>query len=91
MRYPSPKTVLCELATCGPSGVRIEALRLLSIPDLPKSFPPCQRRSRESLLRRLAADRKKAAKARLGAVKELIFGWSPAMEEALQQIKEARE
>ena len=91
MRYPAPKKVLYELATTGPSAVRVEALRLLGLPDLPVTFPKCERRSRESLLRRLAANRKKSAKARMAALKELLFGWTPAMEAAIQEIKETKQ
>jgi len=91
MRYPTPKRVLFELSTCGPSGVRVEALRLLGLADLPDKFPSCLRRSRESLLRRLAANRKKSAKARLTALKELLFAWTPAMDEAMREIKEAEQ
>jgi hypothetical protein len=71
--------------------VRIEALRLLGLPDLPKRFPSCPRRSRESLLRRLAANRKKSAKARLSALKELLFGWTPEMDRAIREIKATKQ
>jgi len=91
MRYPAPKRILYELSTTGPSGERLEAMRLLGLADLPEKFPSCPRRSRESLLRRLAADRKKSAKARLSALKELLFGWTPEMDEAVQQIRETDE
>lgn len=91
MRYPAPKRVLYDLATRGPSTTRLEALRLLGLADLPVKFPPCQRRSRESLLRRLACNEKKSARARLSALKELLFGWTPAMDEAIQEIKETRQ
>lgn len=87
MRYPSITSVLYELATTGPSASRTEALRLLSLPDLPAAFPKCKRRTRESLLRRLACDGKKSAKARLGALKECVFGWTPQMEEAAKKLK----
>ena len=91
MRYPAPKRILYELSTTGPSGVRLEALRLLGLADLPEKFPSCPRRSRESLLRRLAANRRKAAGARLTALKELLFGWTPEMDEAVQEIRETNE
>jgi hypothetical protein len=90
MRYPAPKTVLYELATTGPSAVRVEALRLMRLTDLPVTFPKCQRRSRESLLRRLASDRKKSAKARLGALKELLFGWTAEMEQTVKELQETK-
>jgi hypothetical protein len=91
MRYPAPKTVLYELSLYGPSEVRLEAIRLMGLDDLPASFPKCQRRSRDSLLRRLAVDRKKSAKARMSALKELLFQWTPAMDQAIQEIKEKKE
>ena len=88
MRYPAPKTVLFDLSTRGPSDLRIEALRLLALPDLPESFPQCPRRSRASLLRRLAANRKSSAKARMAALKELLFGWTEEMQQTLKELQE---
>jgi len=89
MRYPAPKTVLCELSTTGPSDERLEALRLLALP-LPEKFGPYPKRSREGLLRRLVCDRKKSAKARLSALKELLFAWTPEMDQAIQEIRSAK-
>jgi hypothetical protein len=60
---------------------------LLALANLPDKFPLCARRSRESLLRRLAADRKKSANARLSALKEVLFGWTPEMDEAIREIR----
>jgi hypothetical protein len=71
MMYPSPKTVLTALAARGTSVTRSEALRLLAA-ELPEDWPDCPRRSRQALLRRLACDRKRSAKARLAALRELL-------------------
>jgi hypothetical protein len=90
MRYPSPKTILFELSTCGPSAARSEALRLLALP-LPAKFGPYPKRSRESLMRRLICDRKKSATARMAALKELVFGWTPAMEDTIRKIEEEKQ
>lgn len=91
MRYPAPKRLLYELSITGPSSVRSEAIRLLGLPSLPAAFPPCERRSRASLLRRLACNRKKSAKARLAAAKEILFGWTDEMEQAIKGDKWALE
>ena len=71
MKYPAPRTVLSYLASHGPSAVQIEALRLLDLP-VPDRFPTYARGSKEALLRRLACNHKKAAHARLDAMKQLF-------------------
>jgi hypothetical protein len=71
MLYASPRTILEYLACHGPSATRAEALVLLGRP-VPDSWPKCRRRSRLSLLRRLACNRKKSASARLRALQEVI-------------------
>jgi hypothetical protein len=71
MMYPTPKTVLTALASRGTSATRAEALRLLAS-KVPDDWPECPRHSRQSLLRRLACDKKKSAKARLAALKEML-------------------
>ncbi len=86
MRYPSPRRLLYDLASTGPSTVRIEALRLLGLPNCPTRWPDILRRTRASLLRRLAANRKKAAKVRLACVKELLFGLSLEAQRMLEAI-----
>lgn len=85
MKYPSPKIVLSQIAARGPSAVRLEALRRLS--DCPDAWPDCPRRSRLSLLRQLACDGKKSAKARLEAMKDLLAAMPaiPADEEAARR------
>src|ERR1700683_1456689 len=70
--YASPKAILSELAGRGSSATRMEALRLLALPDIPEQWPECQRRSRLSLLRRLVCNRKKSASARLQALREVL-------------------
>jgi hypothetical protein len=87
MRYPCPKNILHNLASRGSSATRVEALRLLSLPDLPTRFPECPRRSRNALLRQLAANRGKSAKARLAALKELLYGLSISAQQELEQLK----
>jgi hypothetical protein len=72
MMYANPKAILSQLAGRGSSATRLEALRLLALPDIPKQWPECPRRSRLSLLRRLACNRKKSASARLHALQELL-------------------
>lgn len=62
MLYASPRTILEYLACHGPSATQAEALVLLGRP-VPDSWPKCRRRSRLSLLRRLASNRKKSASA----------------------------
>ncbi|HXX18702.1 MAG TPA: hypothetical protein VEJ46_04820 [Candidatus Acidoferrum sp.] len=76
MRYPSPEHLLSELATRGTSGTREKALRLLGM-NLPPTLGPYKRKSRESLLRRLACDRRKSAKARLEALADLLNAECP--------------
>lgn len=71
MRYPSTEKLLSELATLGTSSTRQKALALLGM-KLPPTLGPYKRKSRESLLRRLACDRRKSAKARLEALAELL-------------------
>jgi hypothetical protein len=87
MRYPCPKNILLDLGSRGSSSTRIEALRLLSLPDLPTRYPACPRRSRNALLRQLAANRKKSAKARMLALKELLYGLSISAQQELEQLK----
>ena len=86
MRYPSPRRLLYELARTGPSAVRIEALRLLGLANCPSSWPPIERRSRASLLRQLAANKKKSAKVRLACVKEILFGLTLEQQHMLEAI-----
>ena len=77
MRYPSVHTILGQLATHGPSESRVEAMRLLGLPDLPEHLPMTPRKpkvNRVGLLKRLVADRKKSAKSLLMALKELLWG-----------------
>lgn len=90
MRYPAPKKVLHELSVSGPSEVRIEALRLLGLAELPAAFPKCERRSRESLLRRLACNGKKSAKSRLYAVKELLWGLTIEQQQAMDALRKGK-
>lgn len=91
MHYPAPKSILFDLATTGPSAIRVEALRLLGLPNLPARFPPCERRTRASLLRRLAANKQKAGKARLFAVKELLFSISIEEQQELDQLRKEKQ
>jgi hypothetical protein len=49
----------------------MEALRLLGS-ELPDDWPACPRKSRQALLRRLICDKKKSAKARIAALRELL-------------------
>jgi hypothetical protein len=86
MRYPSPRSLLYELANRGPSAVRIEALRLLGLPNCPTRWPECQRRTRASLLRRLAANKRKSAKMRLACIKELLWGLTLEQQSMLEQL-----
>ena len=86
MRYPSPKRLLFDLASSGPSRVRIEALRLLGVPNCPSRWPEIPRRSRASLLRQLACNRDKAAKVRLACLKELLWGLTLEQQKMLEQI-----
>jgi len=72
MMYPSPRTILKYLAAHGRSTTQTEALALLQRTDIPDRFPTFARGSREALLRRLAANRKVGAKARLDAMRELL-------------------
>jgi hypothetical protein len=79
MRYPSVKTLLGRLATRGPSASRLEALRLLGLPDLPEKLPKTPRKpkiNRIGLLKRLACAKRKSAKTCLMALKELLWGIS---------------
>src|ERR1700730_9317437 len=71
MLYASPRTIFEYLACHGPSTTQAEALALLgrAVPD---RWPECSRRSRLSLLRRLACNRKKSASARLRALQEVL-------------------
>jgi hypothetical protein len=71
MKYAAPSKILEFLASHGPSSVQTEAIALLLAP-LPSRWPVYERGSRESLLRRLAANDKKSARARLEALKELL-------------------
>jgi hypothetical protein len=71
MKYATPKTVLTALASRGTSVTRTEALRLLAS-EIPDDWPECPRNTRAALLRRLACDQKKSAKARLAALKEVL-------------------
>jgi hypothetical protein len=86
LRYPSPKNLLYALATRGTSTTRNEALRLLEL-DLPEKLPRCERRTRQSLLRRLACDKKRGSGTRLKALKELLFGLAMSEQEALAELK----
>ena len=72
MKYPTPRTILKYLASHGPSIVQAEAIQMLARTDLPERWPTYQRGSRESLLRRLAANSKKSSKVRLEALRELL-------------------
>lgn len=76
MRYPKPANLLHRLAEQGTSATRIEALRLLSLPNFPQTWPACPRRSVNALLRRLCCDRRKSGQARLAAFKAVCFGLS---------------
>jgi len=87
MRYPTPRTILFELSTHGSSTTRTEALRLLALPSLPDRLGPYRRKSRESLLRRFICDRRKSAKARLAAFKDLVFGLTMAEQDALERYR----
>lgn len=76
MRYPSVRSLLSKLARRGPSNVRLEALRLLGLPDLPEHLPPSPRKPKNHrivLLKMMATDKRRSAKSRLACVKELLF------------------
>lgn len=90
MRYPAPRKILFHLATHGPSKHRVEALRLLGLPGIPDRWPSYAKYSRESILRRLAADRRKSAKARLAVLKELLFGLTLAEQAAIEALRKER-
>jgi hypothetical protein len=86
MRYPNPQRLLFDLASRGPGAVRIEALRLLGLVNCPTRWPVCPRRSRASLLRRLAANKKKSAKMRLACIKELLWGLTLEQQRMLENL-----
>jgi len=86
MRYPNPWRLLYDLASTGPSAVRIEALRLLGLLNCPTRWPDIARRSRASLLRQLACNRDKAAKVRLACLKELLFGLTLEAQRMLEEL-----
>jgi hypothetical protein len=86
MRYPNPQRLLFDLANVGPTAVRIEAIRLLGLPNCPTVWPKIPRRSRASLLRRLAANKQKAAKMRLACVKELLWGLTLEQQRMLEAL-----
>ena len=71
--YANPRTILEYLACHGPSATQAEALALLGRP-VSDRWPECPRRSRLSLLRRLACNRKKSTSARLRALREVMMG-----------------
>jgi hypothetical protein len=86
MRYPAPRRLLYDLATCGPSAVRVEALRLLGLPNCPTRWPDCPRRTRAALLRQLAANKKKAAKTRLACLKDLLWGLTLETQRRIEEL-----
>lgn len=91
MRYPSPKSVLFDLAKRGSSRTRAEALRLMTL-DLPPRFGPYPRRSRETLLRQLVCGRKRqSAAVRLRHLKELLFGISVELQMELDAERSRKE
>lgn len=85
MKYPSPKSVLYDLATTGPSSIRQEALRLLGL-EVPATWGVITRRTRKALLRRLACNKRKAAKSRLACVKEVLWGLTLEQQSELERI-----
>ena len=87
MKYPSPQSVLYELASRGPSAGRLEALRLMGLPDSPRTWGSCPRRSRRALLRRLACDRRKSVKVRLSALKEILWNLTVDQQDALERLR----
>lgn len=91
MRYPTPKSVLYDLARKGSSRTRAEALRLMAL-ELPPRFGPYPRRSRESLLRQLVCGKKRRSSVtRLRHFKELIFGMSVEMQIELDAERKRKE
>jgi hypothetical protein len=86
VRYPSPRRLLYDLASTGPSAVRIEALRLLGLPNAPTRWRDIPRRTRASLLRQLACNRDKAAKVRLACLKELLWGLTLEQQKMLESV-----
>jgi hypothetical protein len=86
VRYPGPRVVLFELARSGPSKVRLEALRLLGLPDCPAHWPDCPRNTRQSLLRQLAVNKTKAGKVRLACLKELLWNLSLEDQRELEHL-----
>jgi len=87
VKYPSPQSLLYELASHGPSAVRLEALRLMGLPNSPRSWGTCPRRSRRALLRRLACDRRKSGKVRLSALKETLWNLTVDQQDALSRLR----
>jgi hypothetical protein len=85
MMYPFPRTVLSFLASHGPAAVQLESLRLLDLP-IPERFPAYPAGSKESLLRRLACDKKRATHARLAAMKELFFSEPERIDPAVAKL-----
>jgi hypothetical protein len=91
LRYPTTKNLLYGLANRGTTTTRNEAMRLLEMQDLPERLPHCERRTRQSLLRRLACDKKRAAKTRLRALKDLLFGLSMSVQESLSELNKEKQ
>ncbi|PYU53210.1 MAG: hypothetical protein DMG48_02965 [Acidobacteria bacterium] len=85
MKYPLPRTILSYLASHGSAATQLEALRLLDLP-IPAHFPTYAPGSKEWLLRRLASDKKRAAHARLAAMKELFFRESEQIDPAVAKL-----
>jgi hypothetical protein len=90
MNYARPQAVLFDLAGRGPSAVRQEALRLLGLPNLPPTWGVIPKRSRKALLRKLACNKGKAAKARLAAVKELLWGLTLEQQAQIEALLEEK-
>jgi len=85
MKYPLPRTILSYLASHGSAATQLEALRLLDLP-IPAHFPTYAPGSKEWLLRRLASDKKRAAHARLSAMKELFFNEPERIDPAVAKL-----
>jgi hypothetical protein len=91
MKYPSTRKLLYELARRAGSATAREAMRLAELPDLPDKLPQCDRNTRRALLRITACNRKRRATYRLACLKELLFGLSMSEQEALAELKKAKE
>jgi len=85
MRYPNPKTILLDLAE-QPATYQ-EALRLLTLPSVPASWPACPKKSRNYVLRRLACNSEAPAKTRLACISEQCFGITLDQQRIISTIK----